>query len=315
MAKQGQQNRIFMTGANGYIGSVITEFALAEGYEVYGLSRSEKGDTKLRSLGAVPVRGDLLALDVLRRESAQAQIVIHLVNAWNVKTTWEEALRIDANAVDAMGESLKGRGKLVITSGSLVVAPDPNGAETTEESPLQENPTNQRIKAEQYALQLCERGINVCAIRLAPYVYGRGGSGVQTFMRMAVSNGEAVYVNDGKTRTSAVHVDDAARLYLLVCKNGQGGDVFNSTSSTNVTTYEIVAAMGSTLNLPVRSLNFEEAVRKCGPFLARFMSSENRASNAKAIKQLGWQPTELGVVEDIKRGSYPAIAKQLKSSA
>jgi nucleoside-diphosphate-sugar epimerase len=154
MAKQGQQGRIFLTGANGYIGSVITEFALAEGYEVYGLSRSEKGDTKLRSLGAVPVRGDLLALDVIRRESAQAQIVIHLAIAWDMsmKVTWEESLRIDAAAVDVMAESLKGRGKLVTTSGTLVVGADPNGAETTEESPLQEDPINPIIKAKQYAI-------------------------------------------------------------------------------------------------------------------------------------------------------------------
>ena len=306
-----------MTGANGYIGSVITEFALAEGYEVYGLSRSEKGDTKLRSLGAVPVRGDLLALDVIRRESAQAQIVIHLANAWDMsmKVTWEESLRIDAAAVDMMGESLKGRGKLVTTSGTLVVGADPNGAETTEESPLQEDPINPRIKAEQYAIQLSEKGIDVSAIRLAPYVYGRGGSGVRLFMGMAVRNGEVVYVGDGKTRTSVVHVDDAARLYLLACKNGKAGDVYNSTSSTEVTTYEMAAAMGSTLDLPVRSLNFEEAVEKYGPFLGRFMSSENRSSNAKAIKKLGWQPRELGVIEDIKNGSYLAVAKEMKCDA
>ena len=45
---------------------------------VYGLSRSEAGDAKLRALGATPVRGELTTLDVLREQSAEADAVLHL---------------------------------------------------------------------------------------------------------------------------------------------------------------------------------------------------------------------------------------------
>jgi len=56
----------------------------------------------------------------------------------------------------------------------------------------------------------------VSAIRLPPYVYGRGGSTfVPMLMQMAVKAGESVYVDDGRLRTSDVHVDDAATLFLL----------------------------------------------------------------------------------------------------
>ncbi|KAK9242108.1 hypothetical protein V1506DRAFT_439796, partial [Lipomyces tetrasporus] len=159
----------FMTGASGYIGSMITEFAIEEGYDVYSLSRTEKSDAKLTSLGPVPVRGELSSLDVLRRESSQAQIVLHLADAWGFSTgmDYQEALRIDAAAVDAMGESLQGTGKpLVVTSGTLVVGPDPTGAETTESTPPWQTPLNDRIRAEQNALQLCEKGVQLCASRL-----------------------------------------------------------------------------------------------------------------------------------------------------
>lgn len=80
MADATKKQRIFMTGASGYVGTSITEQAIADGYEVYGLSRSESNDEKLRKLGAVPVRGDLSSLDVLRREAAAADVVIHLVH-------------------------------------------------------------------------------------------------------------------------------------------------------------------------------------------------------------------------------------------
>lgn len=43
--------------------------------------------------------------------------------------------------------------------------------------------------------------------------------------------------------------------------------------------------MASTLNIPVRSTDFDQATSKCGFVFAKFMISENRGSNAKAVKQ------------------------------
>lgn len=305
-----QRERIFMTGASGYIGSRIATFAIAEGYDVYGLSRSESSDAKMRALGVVPVRGDLHSLDVLRRESAQAQAVIHLADSFtgDAGDAYQEVVRTDNAAVDAMGEPLQGTGKpLIVTSGTLVVAADPHGAETTEASPLWENPLNDRIRSEQYALQLGEKGVKVCVVRLAPFVYGRGGSGVRLFMQLAVNHGEVIRIGDGTNRTSVVHVDDAARLYLLLLKKGHAGDIFNATSSTDVTSGQLAEAMSSCLGPPLHSVTEEAAESKYGSFLTRFITAENRASSAKAVKELGWQPTELGILEDIRTGSYLAV--------
>jgi nucleoside-diphosphate-sugar epimerase len=122
--------RIFVTGATGYIGRVVTERALAEGHAVYGLSRNEKGDAQLRALGAKPVRRELTSLDVLRQESAQAEAVLHLAYIHDFGMDYEEVLRIDAAAVDALGEPLRGTERaLVITSGTAVVDPDPAGGQ------------------------------------------------------------------------------------------------------------------------------------------------------------------------------------------
>ena len=134
-----QKGRIFVTGANGYVGSVVTEFAIAQGYQVHGLSRSEEGDALLKELGAIPVRGDLQTYDVLRRESAQAEIVLHLADAFtsDFGVDYAEVVRIHNATVDAMAEGLKDSDRpLVVASGSLVVGPDPSGAETTESGPL-----------------------------------------------------------------------------------------------------------------------------------------------------------------------------------
>ncbi|KAI9929529.1 hypothetical protein ASPWEDRAFT_111168 [Aspergillus wentii DTO 134E9] len=307
--------RIFMTGASGFIGSTIAELAITRGYQIYGLSRTEATDAKLTQLGVVPVRGDLHSLDVLRDQSAQADIVMHLADALagNFGMDYEEVLRIDFAAVDAIGEGLQGSNKpLVVTSGSLVVAPDPTGAETDETSPLNENPLNGRIRAERHALELAGKGVKVSVIRLAPFVYGRGGSGIRLFMGMFKNAGQAFYVDDGAVKTSAVHVDDAAQLYLLAAEQAKAGDVFNGVSSTTVTIRELSEAMGEILDLPVVSLPYDKTVGQMGEFLARFLSSENRGSGGKAERELGWKPAGMGILEDIKSGSYVAVAEGLK---
>lgn len=303
-----------MTGASGYIGSVITEFAIAQGYEVHGLSRTQTNDAKLKEMGAMPVRGDLETLDVLRRESANAQVIIHLADAMTRNPDYSAGLRIDAAAVDAICEVIQGTDKpLLVTSGSLVVEADPNGDKTTETSPLQKDPVNQRWKAEAHAISWArEKGVRVIAIRLAPYVYGRGGSGVRLIMQMHARNGEVTCIEDGSARTSIVHVDDAARMYLLAAEKASAGDIFNCTSSTNVTALQLAEAMGSVLDLPVKLLKYDEAVAKFGPFFSRFLSAENRASSAKAVQTLGWEPREQWILDDIKSGSYQALAKNLR---
>ena len=147
MAKQ-----LFVTGGPGFLGSVVVEQAIAAGNTVHALSRSETNDEKLRKLGAVPIRGYLTSLDVLCGQSAAADAVIHLATAYTFgKGAYDDVLPIDMADVDAIADGLASSNKpLVVTSGTLCVASDPTGTETTESSPL--NPLNTRVKTEPTAL-------------------------------------------------------------------------------------------------------------------------------------------------------------------
>lgn len=306
--------RIFVTGATGYIGRVVIERALASGHEVRGLSRSEKGDAVLQALGAVPVRGELTSLDVLEREGASADAVLHLAYIHDWAMDYEEVLRTDAAAVDALCARSYGSGKaLVITSGTAVVAPDPQGGETSEDAPLSENfVLKDRIRSEQHALGLAKEGIRVSALRLPPYVYGRGGSYfAPILMQTAAKLGESLYEGEGNTRTSTVHVDDAADLYLLAAQKAKAGEAYNGTGSTSITLRALAETIGETLRLPVRSASRAELEEKWGKFLADFVLYENRASNRKAVEQLGWQPKGVDLLTDLRSGSYLGLAKEL----
>ncbi|TDZ74972.1 Uncharacterized protein CTRI78_v000246 [Colletotrichum trifolii] len=306
--------RIFITGATGHIGTALTSLALSHSHTVRALSRTPASDAALLALGATPVRGDLTTLTTLRSESSAADTVLHLATAYTFgQGTYESVRAIDTAALDAIAAALAGTDKpLVVTSGTLVVTADPSGRETTESSHAEVNPLNTRLLTEQHALQLAARGIRVTALRVPPYVYGHGRSGVAQFMDTFAHAGVVSVIDSGHNRTTAAHVDDVAALYLLAAERGRAGEVYNAGVSTDVTMRELSEAMADVLGLAVRDLSKDEASEQFGPGLTYFLSVENRASGGKAMRELGWKPKELGILEDIRTGSYVDVAQGLK---
>lgn len=307
---------IFVTGGSGYIGSVIIELAIAQGHSVNALSRSELSDAKIHALGAKPVRGDINSLDVLTREASNADVVINMADAIasNYDISQDERWTINFAANDALAAGVKGTNKpLIITSGALSALPHPEDEETDETSPGWSSGHPFSRGFESNKTQYMDEKIRVCYVRLAPYVYGRGGSGVKLFMDVWGPQGEGVFVTPGTSMTTTVHVEDAARLYLLIADKSQGGEVYNATSETDIEQKAISEAICKTMGIPCKGVELEAAKAKMGDFLGTFLTFKCRASNKKARDVLGWKiQAEKGILEEIASGSYAELAKELK---
>jgi len=144
---------MFVTGATGYIGRVVTERALAEGHAGYGMKQV------MRIESTVTQCGELTSLDVLRQESAQAEAVLH----WHIFTTseWTTKRFCARGGGGCIGRALRGTEKAFVI-GTAVVDPDPAGGETTEDSPLSQTfVLKDRIRSERHALRLSEDGVRV----------------------------------------------------------------------------------------------------------------------------------------------------------
>jgi nucleoside-diphosphate-sugar epimerase len=306
--------KIFVTGASGYIGKVVTEHAVRAGHVVEGLVRNQEAAAKVLQLGATPVPGDLQSFDVLAAAASRADVILHLAYIHDFSMDYSIVIDTEVKAVTALAEGSRGK-PLITTSGTAVVAPAPDGGETGEMAPINEGfVLGKRVRAERAVLDLAKRGAHVIAVRLPPYVYGRGGSFfVPMLMEQAAKHGVSAWVEGTVKRTSDVDVDDVARFYLAAAERAPAGSLYNCTGETDVTTRQLAEAIGQALDVPARGLPRADVETLWGPFLTGFVDYDNRASSAKARRELGWRPqTKHGLLEDIITGSYSELARQLR---
>ena len=79
-----------------------------------------------------------------------------------------------------------------------------------------------------------------------------------------------------------------------------------------MTARQVFDAIAEEIEVLVRDVTFEEALPQMGETFAWFLKAENRASGARAKKELRWQPKRVGILDEISEGSYQAVAKSLR---
>jgi nucleoside-diphosphate-sugar epimerase len=292
--------RVFITGAAGFIGTATTRELIANGHEVLGLARSDANAATLETLGAEVHRGSLQDLDSLREGARQTDATIHLAFIHDFSKFAENG-QIDKHAIEAMGEVLAGTDKpFIVTSGTGLVAP---GQMATEDMRPAASPNVPRV-SEQAGLAFASRGVRAMAIRLPQVHGGDGKAGLITYvMEMARQNGVVAYVGDGSQRWPSAHRLDVARLYRLALEKGVADGIYHAVAEEGAPMIEIVDILARVLDLPPISVGKEEAGKYFGP-LAMFAAFDLPASSAKTRSELGWQPTEIGLIEDIGRPGY-----------
>jgi len=292
--------RVFLTGASGWIGSVIARELMAAGHSVVGLVRSEEKGAALLCAGGTVVVGGLSDLNVLRQGAADADGIIHTAFGLDISRIGELATE-DSTAIETFGEVFAGSARpIIVTDGFLHLT----GEKAVETDRPEVMPAFPRA-SQQTAFALAERGIHANVVRNPRSVHGKGETHgfVPMLAGAAREKGVSAYVGDGTNLWPAVHHLDAARVYRLALERGARGEAYHAVAEEGVPYREIAEAIGRQLSLPVKSLTPEEAEAHFGP-LATWVANNGPASNEWTKKVLGWSPEQVGIVADIERPDY-----------
>jgi nucleoside-diphosphate-sugar epimerase len=285
---------LFVTGATGYIGSVVTQRLVSAGHAVTALARSERTRACLAEQGVAPAPGDLTDVRRVAELASAADAVV-----WVATSNRED---IDAPAVAAILERLRGSGKTFLYTSGVWVHGDTRGL-ADEDSPLEAAElVAWRVPVEQRVLATA--GVRGLVVRPG-IAYGRNG-GIPTMPTASVNGrGAARFVGSGDNRWATVFVDDLAELYRRALEVAPAGSVLIGVQEPAFRVREIAqaASLGRGAGGRVESWPLAEARAELGVF-ADALVLDQEFSAARAERLLGWKPAGPSIVEELSRGSY-----------
>src|SRR5215813_1742558 len=284
--------RIFLTGANGFIGGAVALALIAAGHRVRGLVRNKAKAELVAAYGVEAVVGSLDDAAVLQTEARAADAVINAASSDH------------RGAVEALIAAMSGSGKPFIhSSGSSIVADlamgEPSDRVFDEATPVEPLPEKAaRVAIDRLVLEAAGvRSVVLSNAMIYGHAMGPPAQSVQipALVRQAKVSGVARYIGRGLNRWSNVHIADVAAVYVLALAEAPAG-TFMYVESGEEALGEIAKAIAARLGLGApQSWSAEEAIAAWGRSMAMFSLGSNSRVRGKAAAELGWSPTQRSV--------------------
>ena len=286
--------RVFLTGANGFIGGAVAAALIAAGHGVRGLVRSKEKADLVAAHSVEAVIGSLDDASLLQAEARTADAVVNTASSDH------------RGAVEALIAAMTGSGKALIhSSGTSIVADlalgEPSDRifyETTPIEPLPERAA--RVAIDRLVLAAPGiRSIVLCNAMIYGDALGAPAQSVQipVLVRQARASGVARHIGRGLNRWSNVHIADVAAVYLLALAKAPAHS-FYYVESGEETLGNIAGAIAARLGLGAAQLwSAEQAIAAWGRNLAVLSLGSNSRVRGKAGVELGWSPMRRSVID------------------
>jgi nucleoside-diphosphate-sugar epimerase len=222
----------FVTGGSGFIGGVLIERLLAEGWDVRALARSDRSAQIVRDRGAEPVWGDLDDVDAMTAGARGTEVAFHAaahLGEWGARSEFERGnVQGTKNALAAARAAGVRRFVHVGTEAALMHGAPLVGAD--ENVPLRPDSkalySATKAQAELAVREANGEGFETVVLR-PRLVWGVGDTTILPGVRAAVHSGRWAWIGGGGHRTSTTHVDNVVEgLWLAATKGAPGGVYF-----------------------------------------------------------------------------------------
>jgi 2-alkyl-3-oxoalkanoate reductase len=300
--------KVFVAGATGAIGKQLVPILVERGHEVTGMTRTSAKEELIRSLGARPAVADALDPEAVAQAVAEAEpeAVIHqltAIDAGSMTRSLDKMFaltnRLRTEGTDHLLTAARAVGARRFIAQSFAGWPsEPSGGPIkTEEDPLQASPpksVTRSLAAIRYVEETVTGadGIEGLALRYGGF-YGPGTSlglnpdGEQIEM---IRKRRFPVVGDGAGMFSLVHIRDAASATGLALERGEPG-VYNVVDDEPVPVAVLIPELAETIGAkPPRHVPRWVGRLLAGEGMAMMLTEARGASNAKAKRELGWEP-------------------------
>jgi nucleoside-diphosphate-sugar epimerase len=293
--------RVFVTGATGAVGQHLVPALVAAGHQVTATTTSPGKVALLREMGAEPA-----VLDGLDREAviaavraAAPEVIIHQMTALaamrtprNLDKDFAVTNELRTRGTDNLLAAAAAAGTRRIIAQSFTGWPNERsgGPVKTEADPLDPRPVPSSVRtlaAIRYVEETVPRDAPEGIVLRYGSFYGPGASEV---MLDVVRKRQLPVVGGGTGVWSFTHIADAATAAVAAVTQGAPG-VYNIVDSEPATVAEWLPYLAGVVGAkaPLRVPAWAGRLL-AGEFIVAWMTSARGSSNAKAVKELGWEP-------------------------
>jgi nucleoside-diphosphate-sugar epimerase len=305
--------KVFVAGATGALGRQLVPQLVARGHDVVGMTRSASKQELVRGLGARPVVADALDPDAVAQAvaSAEPEVIVHELTALSGPMSIRDARHPDRSNVAKMTNRLRTEGtdhllaagrasgarRFVAQSFGAFRYARTGGPVQTEAEPLDPDPPAplrpvvEGLLYLENAVTTIEWGEGL-ALRYGGF-YGPGTSislAPDAQMAAPIRKRRFPIIGDGGGVFSHVHVEDAAAATAVAVERGQPG-IYYVVDDDPAPVREWLPVLASALDAkPPRHVPRWLGRLAAGETATVMMTDARGASNAKAKRELGWQP-------------------------
>ena len=289
---------VALTGSSGFVGSHVLSELIAHGHEVTALVRSETDAVAVAAQGAKAAVVDLYDRSVVAGVLADLDGSIHTASPGDATSA-----DLDSAMADAVIEAFSGTGKPHIQISGLWVYGD--NTNITEDSPYNapalvawKEPIERRL--------LAAPSMRVI-IPVSGSAYGDTGGGIPGLLLGSPRDdaGNLIMIGEGRQHWVTVHVADLANFFRRALEQDSAHGYYAIGNGLALTVAELTEAAAVAVGAPGAVPGSDaEARSRVGDYFAEVLLLDQGTQATKARVDLGWEPSHVGFIEDLRTGSY-----------
>jgi nucleoside-diphosphate-sugar epimerase len=300
--------KVFVAGATGALGTHLVPQLVANGHEVFGMTRTAAKRDAVRELGARPVVADGLDPVAVARAVAESEpdVIVHQLTALSgamdmrhIDRFFATTNRLRTEGTDHLLAAGRAAGVRRFVAQSFAGWPfaRTGGPVKSEEDPLDPHPPA-ALRATLEAIRSLEDAVTGIGwgeglvLRYGGF-YGPGtgmSSDPDATMAAPVRKRQFPVIGGGGGVWSFIQIEDAAAATLAAVERGAAG-IYQVVDDEPAPVREWLPALASALGAkPPRKLPRWLGRLAAGEAATVMMTEVRGASNAKAKRELGWQP-------------------------